>query len=69
MAGGAGRDLGRGAGSAAAASRRRSPRVCLDVRAAGLILPAPGEMRLLPSLLLVVVVVLLLLLLLSPGKR
>lgn len=52
-----------GAGSAAAAPRRRSPRVCLDVRAAGLILPAPGEMRLLPSLLLV------LLLLLSPGKR
>ena len=32
-----------------------------DVRAAGLILAAPGEMRLLPSLLL--------LLLLSPGKR
>ncbi|CAI9158360.1 unnamed protein product [Rangifer tarandus platyrhynchus] len=60
MAGVAGRERGRGAGSAAAASRGRSPRVCLDVRAAGLILAAPGEMRLLPSLLL---------LLLSPGKR
>lgn len=46
---GVGRDLGLGAGPAAAPSQRRARRVCLNVRAAGLILAAPGEMRLLPS--------------------
>lgn len=52
------RDLGREAGRTAAASQSRAPRVCLNVRAAGLILAAPGERRLLPSLLP-----------LSPGER
>lgn len=52
------RDLGREAGRTAAAAQSRAPRVCLNVRAAGLILAAPGERRLLPSLLP-----------LSPGER